>query len=274
MTIKAVIIPVCIGVLLFLGLLFILQRSLLFPRHLVPDVAQHPDLPEWVEQLWVTDGTVKVESWFLQGKGRSSDSPGPLVIFAHGNGEVIDHAVHAFQPYLNHGISVALLEYRGYGRSGGSPSEAGIVSDGVRLYDQLVQRKDVDPNAVIFHGRSLGGGVVCGMARERQPIGLILESTFTSVRDRAAEMWVPGFIIRDPFDNLEVVRRLSVPILIMHGVHDEIISVSHGEALAAAAQNAELHLWPTGHNDLAGDGQRYWSAVHHFVDGLLGASNQ
>ena len=75
MTIKAVIIPVCIGVLLFLGLLFILQRSLLFPRHLVPDVAQHPDLPEWVEQLWVTDGTVNVESWFLKGKDVRSDSP-------------------------------------------------------------------------------------------------------------------------------------------------------------------------------------------------------
>ena len=65
-------------------------------------------------------------------------------------------------------------------------------------------------------------------------------------------MWVPGFIIRDPFDNLEVVRRLSVPILIMHGVHDEIISVSSWRSsVAAAAQNAELHLWPTGHNDLA-----------------------
>jgi len=268
MLLKSVLISLFIGLALLVSIICVGQRSIVFPRHLLPSVPKVPDVPPATEQIWLQRGQFSVEAWFMVGRGRTPDSPGPVVIFAHGNGEVIDSAAMSLQFYVNRGVSVAALEYRGYGRSGGSPSQDGIVRDGVALYDQIVERADVDARAVIFHGRSLGGGVVCGMARERQPRAMILESTFTSLRARASEMWIPGILVRDPFDNLGVVRELNIPILIMHGVHDEIISVSHGTALADAARDGELHLWPTGHNDLASHLERYQGAVIRFLDRL------
>ena len=82
-----------------------------------------------------------------------------MVLFAHGNAEVIDY-IALMSPYRDAGISVALLEYRGYGRSTGGPSE-GLIADGLALVERLKARPDVDPEQILLHGRSLGGGVVC-----------------------------------------------------------------------------------------------------------------
>ena len=249
-------------VAIYIGSLLAFQRLLLFPRHAVREVPA-PQIAE-LDTLHIETDEGEVEAWFLPGRGVSVDHPGPLVIFAHGNAEVIDHWAEKLQPYRARGMSVLLAEYRGYGRSAGDPSQAEIVGDYVRFYDLALERSDVDPQRVVFHGRSLGGGVVCGLARERSPAALILQSTFTSVAD-ASPWWAWSALSLDPFDNLACVSELDAPLLVIHGREDTLIPVSHAERLHAAADDATLVLYDAGHNDLPPSNTAYWADIDAFL---------
>lgn len=242
-----------------------LQRRIVFPTGSIPappsGLAQAPGLVR--VDLSIPKGTV--EGWFIPGRGVSATRPGPVVFFGHGNGELIDYAAPGMEPYLRRGISLALMEYRGYGRSAGTPSEAAIVEDLVRFHDRIVGRDDVDPSRVIFHGRSLGGGVVCGLARSRTPTALILESTFRSVAVMARRFLLPRFLVRDPFDNEAVLADLKLPVLIFHGTRDELIPYEHGQALAATAKDAKLVSFECGHNDLPPKPKPYWQEIETYL---------
>ncbi len=237
-----------------------LQRSILFPiGHIPPPPADWPR-PAGLVRVDVPHDGGHSEGWLLPGRGRSPASPGPVVFFAHGNGELIDYAAPALEPYRQRGISVALLEYRGYGRSGGSPSEQALVADVVDFYDAVTARPEVDPDQTLAHGRSLGGGVMCGLARRRPLRGLILESTFRSVKVIARRFMLPGVFVADPFDNEAAVRAFEGPALVIHGTRDEIIPFEHGRTLARLAPDAALVEFTAGHNDLP-HGARYWQAI-------------
>jgi hypothetical protein len=206
-----------------------------------------------------------VEAFFIPGRGCTPDQPGPAVIFAHGNGELIDYWPEMLAPFRELGVSLLLPEYRGYGRSAGEPSEDGIVEDYVQYYDRLVERPEVDPSRVVFVGRSLGGGVVSALARRRAPAALILQSTFTSVPALAARWYVPRILIRDAFDTLDLLERgFRAPVLVFHGTEDTLIPVSHARQLARAV-DAELVLYAAGHNDLPPAESDYWDRVERFL---------
>src|SRR6202008_4301022 len=128
-----------------------------------------------------------------------------------------------------------LLEYPGYGRSTGVTTQQSITAASLAAYDWATQQSGIDPKRIIAYGRSLGGGAACALATQRAVAALILESTFTSVRPFAWRFRAPGFLVRDPFDNLAVVRAFKKPLLVLHGTRDEVIPVEHGRELAAAA---------------------------------------
>lgn len=246
-----------------------LQRLFLFPKHLIhaPRDAAAP----WPEltRLWIDTEAGPVEGWLLPGDGVSAARPGPAVLFAHGNGELIDHWPALLAPYRAMGASLLLTEYRGYGRSAGQPSEEAITRDMVRFYDALAARPEVDPQRIIFHGRSLGGGAVCALAAQRPPAALILHSTFTSVRDLMRGYLIPGFFVLDPFDNLAVLQHLRVPTLIIHGQYDTLIPFSHAQALVRAAPHAKLIALPCDHNDCPPRWSDLWPDLRHHLDFLL-----
>ncbi len=244
-----------------------LQRSILFPRSQVPLPPAHWPTPPGLLRVDVAQGGGEAhsEGWLLPGDGVGPDAPGPVVFFAHGNGELIDYAAPALEPYRRRGISVALLEYRGYGRSGGEPSEAALFADIERFYDAIVARPEVDGARAIAHGRSLGGGVMCGLAARRPLRGLVLESTFRSVKVIARRFMLPGIFVADPFDNEAAVRGFDGPIVVLHGRRDEIIPFDHGRTLAERAADAELVEFASGHNDLP-DGERYWAAIDRLIE--------
>lgn len=251
-----------IGLLILGGppMLVGLQRAILFPTAHVPLPPAHWPRPAGIERVDVTHDDGISEGWFLPGRGVSVTAPGPVVFFAHGNGELIDYAAPALEPYRARGVSVALLEYRGYGRSGGSPSEAALVEDVQRFYDAVMARPDVADGQAIAHGRSLGGGVMCGLAAHRPLKGLVLESTFRSVRLIARRFMLPGVFVADPFESEPVVARFTGPVLVMHGHRDEIIPFEHGRVLAERAADSELVDFASGHNDMP-HGERYWAAI-------------
>lgn len=242
-----------------------LQRHVVFPRHLV-EAPSEPAPVEGRERLWLTTDEGQVEAWLLPGRGASPEHPSPLVIFAHGNAELIDTWPTMLQPYRSWGVSVLLVEYRGYGRSAGSPSEAKIAADLVMAHDQVVARPEIDGSRVILHGRSIGGGAVCALARKRPPAALILQSTFSSIRAMAARWLIPGFLVLDPFDNEACLRELSAPVLIVHGRRDSLIPPSHAEALAGAAARARTVLYDADHNDCPPSWPTFFAEVAAFLD--------
>jgi hypothetical protein len=188
------------------------------------------------------------------------------VIFAHGNAEVIDDWATPLRPYVWRGVSVLIPEFRGYGRSAGRPSQAAITDDFVRFHDRLAAREEVDVRRIVFHGRSLGGGVACALAARRRPAALVLTSTFTSVPALAARVGAPRFLVRDPFDNLAFLRGHAGPVLLMHGRHDSVVPFRHGAALAAAARHARLVPVDSDHNDFPMESPQVWREIFGLLE--------
>lgn len=256
-----------IGLATVVAVLLGLQRWLLFPSRVATPTASAGEDIAGLQRIWLQVERGRVEAWFIPGDGVDAEKPGPLVVFAHGNGELIDQWPPVLAHYRQRGVSVLLAEYRGYGRSGGSPSEDAIVRDFVAFHDLVVARPEVDADRVVLHGRSLGGGVVGGLLKERGAAAVILQSTFTSVADLANEKWfVPRFIILDPFDTVAALEGFGGPTLIVHGRDDRLIPVEHANTLQQAASDSRLVLFDGGHNNTPPTWPELWTEVDAFLD--------
>lgn len=247
------------------ALLFAAQRAILFPA---PPLTGAPPRPPDTTAIWLETRSGRVEAWFLPPVGPWPD-PAPALIFTHGNGELIDHWPGAFDEPRTWGLAVLLLEYPGYGRSEGTPSDRSIKEAVLAADDWARRQPGIDAARIIPYGRSLGGSAAAMLAAERSVAALILESAFTSARAFARQFFAPGLLVRDPLDTLDAVQRFAGPVLVVHGEHDEIVPVAHGRALAAASPRVHLEVVPCGHNDCP----RPWPAVRRFLDehGLLAA---
>jgi fermentation-respiration switch protein FrsA (DUF1100 family) len=158
-------------------------------------------------------------------------------------------------------VGVLLVEFPGYGRSSGTPSERSITDVVLAAHDWTQARATIDSQRIIAYGRSLGGGAAAILAGRRPTAALLLESTFTSVRSFARSFWLPEVMVLDPFDTLSVVSAYGGPVLVLHGKYDQVVPVRHAEELARAARHSELKLVPCGHNDCPSA----WSTIRRFL---------
>jgi uncharacterized protein len=183
--------------------------------------------------------------------------PGPAVghvLLCQGNaGNVGDRILHAALLSAA-GFDVLLFDYRGYGRSSGRPGEQGTYRDARAARSALHEQPGVDASRVLYLGESLGGAVALALALEFPPAGLVLQSTFTSVRDlaRVHYPFLPARMVPDAYPSLARIPRLRAPLLVVHGERDEIVPLSLGAALFKAAPAPKrIHVVPrVGHNDL------------------------
>ena len=249
----------------YCGFLFLIQRQIMYPRNLIPAPPPSAQKIPGLEQIWLDTSFGKVESWLLRPAIENPSAPVPAVIFAHGNGELIDFWPDELKPFTRFGLALLLVEYPGYGRSAGKPSQESITETFMAAYDALTARKDIDRSRILLFGRSLGGGAVCALAARRPSRALILMSTFTSVRSFAVRYLVPGFLARDPFDNLAVVRAYAGPILFLHGKYDGVIPFRHSLALHKAAKNSQFIAYDAGHNDCPPDWNVFWQQLESFL---------
>jgi hypothetical protein len=221
------------------------QREFTFPRQhekvSESPVGRVPDAEAY--RVAVVSGAV--DAWFLPPL-RQADSI-PVLIFSHGNGEIIDQWLGEFDEFRRWGLGVLLVEYPGYGRSEGTPSEKTVQDALVNAYDVIVNRHGVDKARIVGWGFSLGGGAICSLARERHLAALVLQSTFTSLRIFAHRYFMPEFLIRDSFDNARVLRDFPGPVLVLHGRNDEVIPYPEGQKLAMVADRGTLRLYECGH---------------------------
>jgi pimeloyl-ACP methyl ester carboxylesterase len=263
-----------VGILLLVYGLYVLyfynvQRHALFPRHLLPP-ARHTivDFPGW-QQRWIEVTNpmpdVRVESWYLPSAAAEEQKPVPVIIIAHGNGELIDIWPPRVAALQQQGWGVLLVEYPGYGRSTGEPSEAAIGATLVAAYDWVIEQPGVDPERIILFGYSVGGGAIGTLARQRPSAALVLMSTFTSMRAMAGRFFLPGILARDPFDNLATVQAYPKPLLLIHGSRDTTIPAANSVALQQAATGSKLLLLPCGHADCVADWDDFWPLVVDFL---------
>jgi fermentation-respiration switch protein FrsA (DUF1100 family) len=242
------------------------QRTFMYPRfvidHVLPDAQARPERFE----RWTIDHDDGItEAWFVLGDDVGPESPGPAMIYCHGNAELIDDHTQWITAYTDLGVSVLLVEYRGYGRSDGSPSQKAMTEDFVAAYEQLIARPEVDAERVVFHGRSIGGGVACSLATQRTPAALILQSTFTSAKAMAAKFWFPPFLILDAYRNDKLLETYDGPVLLLHGNRDTLIPIEHSRKLHEIAPQSRLVEYECNHNDMPLMSERFRKDIRLFL---------
>ncbi|QOJ14965.1 MAG: alpha/beta hydrolase [Planctomycetia bacterium] len=235
--------------LVYLGGMYVFQERVIFPGAYWRSDVDRPVAAD-ATQVWITsdDGT-RVEAWYLAGRGRSAESPGPAMLFFHGNLDVIADRWNVAQLYANAGISALLMEYRGYGRSTGRPTQDTLTADAVACRAWLCNRAEVDDSRLIYHGLSIGGAVAAQLADRHPPAALILESSFTSMVDITVRFGLVGTFCRHPFRTDNVISRRLCPLLLTHGRRDPLVPISHARRLQSLAGGARLVVREAGHDD-------------------------
>ena len=243
----------------YVALLFVLQRSLLFPGTRLPSPHAIDSAPLGVEQVWLGTSFGRVEAWFFDG---SDGAPTATLIFAHGNGELIDHWRLEMEDFSDRAVNVLLVEFPGYGHSEGKPTRATLLEAFTNAYDRLIERSQVDPERVVVWGRSIGGGVASDLALSRPVKALILQSTFSSMATLARQSFgTPGFLLRDRYDVARAVAEFEGPVLLIHGAKDEVIPYPHAERIAEVRDGLEVITLDCGHNDCA----PYWGEIREQI---------
>jgi fermentation-respiration switch protein FrsA (DUF1100 family) len=213
-----------------------------------------------------TDG-VTLHGWFIA--GRSSQ----VLLFFHGNAGNISHRLDSIRQFQDLGLSVLIVDYRGYGQSEGRTTERGIYRDADAAWQYLIEDRGIVASDILIFGRSLGASVAARLAAQHQPLALIVESSFTSVPDIAQDLypWLPArWLSRLSHATREYVRDVQCPILVVHSRDDEIIPFRHGEAIFASANEPRTLLAIRGnHNDaFLRDARDYIGGLRAFLTGL------
>jgi uncharacterized protein len=264
-------------------LAWVFQERLAFPapRGSLPDPkrvgVEHGERVELVSG----DGT-KLVGWYLTPKPPppSRTSPtSPGLLWFYGNGETIAAiwpVVREFQPP---GTAVLVIDYPGYGGSGGRATETALYAAGEAAYAALVARPDVDPQRIYLYGRSLGSAVATYTAARRPVAGLILESPFTNAAAMARYHYplLPSFVLRLSLDNLANIKRVHCPVLLFHGDADRLAPTAMGMAVAAAAAGPVevVLIHGAGHNDTYEMGGRaYRDKMWEFIGHPVRRSNR
>ena len=197
--------------------------------------------------ITTTDGE-KLAAWWVP----AEKARGIALIF-HGNAGNISHRIDYLGMFHRLRYSTLIVDYRGYGRSTGAPSEQGTYRDAEAAWEHLLRARGAQPSDVVILGKSLGGAVAAWLAARVAPRALVLASSFTSVPDLGAQVYpfLPVRLIsRFDYDNMAALKALKAPVLVAHSRDDDIIPFSHGRALFEAANEPKQFLeMQGGHND-------------------------
>ena len=222
----------------------VLERLIFFPDPVMP-----PAPPGVADRFITTADGVRIHGWWIAPPGATG-----TLVWSHGNAGNIGNRAPILLALAARGLAVLAYDYRGYGRSEGSPDEAGVYRDSEAAYDE-VRALGVPPERIVCFGESLGGAVSIRLATERPVAGVAVVATFPSLRDVARVHYgIAATAIGRRFDTLAQLDRLRVPLLIAHGDEDEIVPYDLGERLYAAAHEPKQFLRIPGatHNDVLG----------------------
>ena len=237
---------------LYATIVFIL---LVFEPRFIYHPSREPD-GGWAPPPGVEDWTVRtadgleLHGWWLPADRSSS----PVLLWFHGNAGNVTYCAELLSLLRGSGLGVFMIDYRGYGKSQGRPSEQGLYLDGEAAYRCLVEERGVEAGRIISYGHSLGSAVALHVALERPVAGLVLESPLADARTMARRImpWVPVWpFVRSRFNNVGRIPGLHAPLLVIHGDCDETVPFEQGRAVFAAAPEPKkfFAVRGGGHND-------------------------
>ena len=234
---------------LLIAYVLILVLARVFENHLI----FFPNFPgrltgDWnphglgVEDAWLrTSDGVKLHAWWIAPKNAEY-----TFLCFHGNAANIANREDIYRFLADLPVNVLAVEYRGYGKSEGSPSEAGIYLDAQAAYDYLLKERGIAPRKIVVFGVSLGTAVATDLASQREVAGLVLEAPFPSAKvvARRAYPFLPGLgaVVRSKFDSAAKLKNVRVPVLVAHCSREPVISFSLGEEVFRAANEPKIFL--------------------------------
>ena len=251
------------------GVLLLLEKRLIYFPMRAHDVTPAGLGLASEELSLVTEDGVRLHGWFLPVKGSRWS-----VLLCHGNAGNVSHRLDRtllMQSRLK--LDVLLFDYRGYGKSEGSPDEEGTYRDARAAYRWLVAR-GVGPGRMLLFGESLGSAVALQLALEVEARALVLESPFASIPEmaRAVYPFLPLWpFVRTRYDNVAKVGRLRMPLFVLHGECDEVVPFAQGRRVFDAAPEPKrfFAIPRASHNDTyVVGGEAYWRALGDFLEGL------
>lgn len=248
----------------------LVRQFLYYPTVLARD-ARLPSWAEGAEEVWITAG----DSGRVHGLFWSPPAGRPTILFLHGNAQSVFEWSMVAGELAPMDCGLLLIDYPGYGKSSGKPSEGGCYAAGRGALQWLVGAAGIPEDEIILFGKSLGGGVATGIAVGRSFLGIVLESTFRSIPSVARRLMplfpTDALLKSERYDTASRIGEIQVPILVIHGRRDELIPFEEGQALFDLANEPrELYVVErAGHNDVSTvAGQAYGDTLRAWLDGI------
>jgi len=259
--------------LIFTGFAYFNQTGMIYYPY--PDIETTPAEHRMEhEDVYLTteDGT-RVHGWWIPRQNAHG-----TVLFFHGNAGNISHRMESIKLFHNQQQNVFIIDYHGFGQSGGSPSEQATYEDAIAAWQYLTIERGINASSIVLFGRSLGGGVAAWLAAQlatkESPAGLILESTFTDLPALGAYHYplLPVRLLsRFHYDNLKQLSVINIPILIAHSPDDRIVPYEQGQRLFAAAKEPKTFLEMKGdhNNGFMVTGEAYTNSLQSLFQSAL-----
>jgi len=256
-------------ILIALLIYFYQPKLIYFPQKEVEVTPEYISL-DYEELTLTTSDDMKLNAWWIP----HPDARATL-LFLHGNAGNISHRLDSINIFYNLGLSVLIIDYRGYGKSTGAPSEQGTYIDAETAWDYLTKERNINPDNIIIFGRSLGGAVAIWLAEKHLSAGLIVESSFTAIADIGKHYYpyLPTSVLaRIKYPSKNRISNVKSPVLVIHSLNDEIIPYENGKQLFQAANEAKTFLEINGgHNDgFIISGGIYSNGIDKFISNIPG----
>ena len=262
---------VFLNILLGLGLIFAYVKYLEHKGVYYPtkDILVYPSsfgIP--FKDIYITtEDKFKINGWFM---------PNPkakhTLLFLHGNAGNIGDRIDKLQLLYHAGLNIFIIDYRGFGKSQGRPSEPGFYRDAFAAYDYLLNTIDIKPEQIILYGESLGSAIAVDLAFHRKVKALILEGAFSCGKDMAVKIYpfLPGFIFSNSFDSLTKVKEITASKLFIHSRDDKIVPFNLAKKLYDHAKGPKDFLEIRGdhNNAFLNFKELYVSSINAFIEKL------
>ena len=260
---------------LYLLLLSYEQSYVFHPGTTLSKTPRDVDLPFDSVILTASDD-VNIHGWFIPEHTREEEGAAtdvsPTLLFFHGSDGNISDRLQKVRLFHDIGFDVFIIDYRGYGKSSGNPSERGLANDALAAYSYLVEKRGVKPQRLYLYGEDLGAAVAIDIATKARAAGLITEAASASVVGDVQQAWplIPWqFLLRNKFDSVSKIRDVHIPVLLIHSADDDVVSFNDSRRLFALAHEPRQLLEIHGaHNDaFVNSFDAYYDAISHFVHG-------
>lgn len=257
------------GYLIILAMMYLFQDKLIYypTRGFISDPSSIGLKFENIS--FGTEDGIQLHGWFV-----SADHSNPTVLYCHGNAGNISGRLETIQLLRSLGLNIFIFDYRGYGRSKGTPSEQGTYRDVKAAWNYLTNDRKIEPDNIIVMGRSLGGAVAAWLGARTNPAALAIESTFTSATALGADLypWLPvRHLIKYEYPTSDYIKEVRAPLFMAHSRDDRVVPFHHGEELFSIAREPKVFVELQGSHGTGflDTGSEYREALREFLENYV-----